>query len=166
MQEIKVPFDKKDQARSLGARVINGIWCVPEDIPAENQNKLNELFGERIEATSAVASSPASKDQRDWNEVLLEDSVTLMSELKKQGFPEDKLLRSRIFNRLKDTKAGDYPVTYEGLRVFLPELNKLYPEAELKKAITTIGGGDYKKNISSIKTLSVDEKALLLFILP
>lgn len=104
--------------------------------------------------------------EEKWNTVLENNTLNIIYMIKKSGLPKDKIMRGRLFRRLNQFRDGDYPITYDGLKIYYPELLNEYPVEIIKEKIRSIVcGGDYKKNIE-VSDLPPDEKGLLLFILP
>lgn len=183
MIQIIVPFDKKNDARTLGAKVIDGKWCIPDDLPDNKKKELWSLFGSKktedapVSKQETPAIAPATeqkgqtknvevikKEHSSWEECLCLDTLSILEAIKAHGLPENLMMRGRLFRRFTRILPGDYPITYDGLLYFYPKLGELYPKTRIKEALSGFSG-DYKKEIENSK-LSDDMKGLLLFVLP
>ena len=169
MIEIQVPFNEKDKARTLGARVVEGKWCIPDGLPEDKKNKLVSLFGDKNKTEKQTAeegskSAPDAASAFSWEECLTKSTLHILNALKRVGLPENATMRGRLFRRLNRFVPGDYPVTYDGLVLFYPELSVFYPKETIKETLLTFSG-DYKKAIEESR-LPDDMKGLLLLVLP
>jgi len=181
MMQITVPFNKKNEARALGAKVVDGKWCIPDGLAEDKKAELLSLFGSGMVETQPAKApdvaeakpevKPESKALKEfkkefssWEECLSLDTLSILEALKSHGLPESLTMRGRIFRRFARMLPGDYPVTYDGLVCFYPALDEIYPKDKIKEALSAFSG-DYKKAIENSR-LSDDMKGLLLFVLP
>lgn len=139
-----------------------------EDTPALHMEEkdvqhIDDYKGETDISDNRIDSR---EDLSRWDKALQSNTLNIVYMIKKDGLPNDKVMRGRIFRRLKKVNDGDYPITYEGLKVYCPETFSQYPTDDIKEKIRSIAyGGDYKRNIET-SDMAPDEKGLLLFILP
>ena len=94
-------------------------------------------------------------------------NLVILAHLKKWGFPDNSSDRAKVLHALRLKKEINYPVTYDGLAIFLPEFTKLYPQEKIiKNACEVITGKeDYFKEVLS-SDLSDEEKEILLLSIP
>lgn len=119
------------------------------------------------DANATVNKNNEMSPEEYWETMLPKGTVPILYALSKSGLPESAVLRRRIFDRFKNYRVGDYPVTYEHLKRFYPKLLEYYPEEKTKEKIGMVtASGNYKKEIENSQSLTIDEKGLLLFILP
>ena len=95
------------------------------------------------------------------------DSLGITWALKRYGLPKDIEVMACIFHRLSRVHEGDYPVTFDGLCQYVPEMKSRYPEEMLSEYVTQYAtNGKYRSNIENATSIPADIKACLLFILP
>ena len=164
---ITVDFNRKEEARALGARVIDGKWCIPENVSEENKKLLLEKFGTPSSGETSNVKQHFAKDaQREEFEAALQKSnLHLLIYIKEKGFPSDAHQRALVFRRFNNAGEQEYPVEYSSLRMFCPEIETIYPDDQIKDVIKNLKTPDFKAEISS-SLLKEDMKELLLFILP
>lgn len=123
---------------------------------------------QHVEKKSNEMNRNTAPSSESWQKALDNyGNVSILVLLKKYGMPTDIVTRAKFFRRLNNLRPGDYPVSYEGLKIYYPELTNLYPEAELKEKIASVTtGSNYRTAISENTHFREDEKALMLFILP
>ena len=138
----------------------------------QNTNHNNGNASQHCDAANKTQADNLSAVQNlttdKWGEIIsAKDVLYIISAIKKYGMPDDVGMRGRIFRRLNNRKADDYPVTYDGLKIYFPKLNEYYPEDTLAELVRKFSmTGNYKINIANDKELADDLKNLLLFILP
>ncbi len=135
---------------------------IPSVPPQTPQNQAQTIPSQ----SQPIAPVPTKKIT--WDDMLAKNTLDIIHAVKKVGFPADTATRARIFRRLRNLHSEDYPVTYEKICQYYPEMEQFYPRAVVEEKITTLlsnGSNNYRKDIETGSERE-DIKELLLFILP
>ena len=107
-----------------------------------------------------------------WDEIISSlDAICnldiLQTIAKTQALPTEMSNRAKLLNRLHILRAGDYPVTYEGMCTFSETFCRKYSKERVLTLIQQVIKGEqpYQMEINH-SSLTEEEKALLLFVLP
>lgn len=97
-----------------------GCFLIPKDIDEEKAKSLSLKYGQE----SYKAKQKEKELLIEWKKVIAEkDNFECLRMAKKYGFPKDEKVMESLFLKLKDRSKGDYPVSWEHLREYIPSFD-------------------------------------------
>lgn len=128
---LYVPIGEQKRAIQMGALFQRKqffssnppIFFVSDGLNDQQQRQLSLAYGEQ----SARARMEASAILSEWKAVLLHGNhFDILTMAKRVGFPKDDKLMEQFFLKIKDTSKGDYPVSWEHLRAYIPSFDETF----------------------------------------
>ena len=177
MIALNVPFQDKSLYRNAGAKFDRQARTFYADTEAEAQRILAEVEAskeEDNEEPAATEETPASIADESttpsgnyWESNPIPESTLLVAEaILRHGMPKTSEERARVLTALARRDDGQYPVEYAGMISASEDFRRLYDEDTVTALLRRIpAGGDYSQQIYAA-TLTDEERALLLFVLP
>lgn len=185
MEKIEIPFEKKRQARELGAYFDRQTreWFIPDNTKEENATKLRTLiFNNEPEIVSleenneyAVCENVQSfsytayeNDDFDWSFVeSCEDNLKVAIAVKEHGMPSNEQIRIQILRKLGSKIPGTFPITYDAMCEYSEKFSQMYGEELVSNLLhqCITGSRHYSEDIR-LSDLPEEYKLLLMFVLP
>ena len=178
MVALNVPFQDKSLYRNAGAKFDRQARTFYADTDAEAQRILAEVEASKEESNkepttvteetpSLIANESTTPSEDYWESHEIPDSTLLVAEaILRHGMPKTSEERARVLTALARRDDGQYPVEYAGMISASEDFRRLYDEDTVTALLRRIpAGGDYSQQIYAA-TLTDEERALLLFVLP
>ncbi len=177
MVALDVPFQDKSLYRNAGAKFDKQARTFYADTEAEARRILAEVEEGKEESSkepsateeepSLIAEESITPGGNYWESHEIPDSTLLVAEaILKHGMPRTSEERARVLTALARRDDGQYPVEYAGMISASEDFRRLYDEDTVTALLRRIpAGGDYSQQIYAA-TLTDEERALLLFVLP
>lgn len=125
---LYVPICSQELAISLGAsykrksfsKEIKGYFFIEEELDENKTKQLSSLYG--IE--SYEAKQQEKKLLSKWKTTIASKcNFDCLKMAKDYGLPKDEQVMESLFIKLRDRSKGDYPVSWEHLREYLPSFD-------------------------------------------
>lgn len=112
-------FNAKFKRKSF-TNNTKGYFFIPSDINEEQYNILSTTYGKN----SYKAKEKEKEILETWKKVIqTQENFDCLRMAKQYGFPKDEKIMESLFLKLKKRGNGDYPISWEHLREYLPEFD-------------------------------------------
>lgn len=192
MEQIRIPFHCKSLAHELGVQfdLQTRSWYIPDgtsdeiaqrmrDLEFMDENPENSLVEDEnlhtnedtnsIDLCNNIDTQISHHSDISWGPILeKEDTLYTAMMIRDYGMPEDENTRTLILRLLGRRHPGDYPIKFDDLCVCSTDFSNRYPDQVIENLVmeNITSSERYEEQIRDSQTMTDEEKALLLFVLP